>query len=161
MTTHTSRRAIMAGAAAVPLAAATSSALAEADDAELLRLAAEVMAAYGGLGDAIDVQSVAETKVFQWIDANPKPDPESAGWRDWSRREAAFCREIGFDAAWTAAQVAGDKLYAALDALVRRPARTIHGLITKARLVGIDEDALGYRMVPSIIDDLLEMGDQS
>jgi hypothetical protein len=155
-TTHTSRRAILAGAASVPIAAAaaTSPALAGADDAELVRLATEVKAAYDELGDAIDVQSVAETRLFQWRDANPEPAKESASWIEWLRRDK---RESGCDEAYAAEGAASDKLSAAIDALCETPARTIGGLIAKARLVEIDQDALGHRIGPSIIGDLLAM----
>jgi hypothetical protein len=73
----TSRRAILAGAVTMPIAAATLPALAETgDDAELLRLADEVKAAYDGFGSALDTFEVAETR---WLKSNPAPDEESGG----------------------------------------------------------------------------------
>jgi hypothetical protein len=86
--------------------------------------------------------------------ARPAPDQESAEWIEWSRREAAFKRESGWDEADAAEGVANDKLCAAIDALCQAPI-TIRGLVEKARLVEFDEDVFGHRMVPSIIDDLL------
>jgi hypothetical protein len=157
MTTTTSRRAILAGAASVPIAAAASSpVLAEADDADLLRLAAEVKAAYDELGDVLRVLGIADTRFFQWKAAHPEPDKELAGWLEWSRREAAFKRESGWDAAYAAEGIANDKLYDAIDALCQAPI-TIRGLVEKARLVEIDEDVFGHRMRPSIVDDLLSL----
>jgi hypothetical protein len=157
-------------AASVPIAAAVacSPALADGDDAELLRLAAEVKAAYDGLGVAIDVQSVADKRLFRWRDTNPKgfsmdliddasADSDAratAAWDEWRQREAAFKRESGCDEADAAEGVASDKLSAAIDALCNTRARSLRGLSAKARLYEIDPDALGYRMGPSIIDDL-------
>jgi hypothetical protein len=149
---HLSRRAILAGAVSVPLAAASPVVAGTADDAEVLRLAAEVMAAYDGLGDVLRVLGIADERFFQWRAAHPEPDKESAGWLEWSR-----CQVVSrWNAAYAAEKIASDKLYAAIDALCQAPI-TIRGLVEKACFVEIDEDVFGHRMVPSILDDLLAL----
>jgi hypothetical protein len=77
MTTRTSRRAVLAGAITMPIAAAVTPvpALAEADDAELLRLGADVLACYEALNAVLDVPQ-AEQRSAVWrrreIDANDR-----------------------------------------------------------------------------------------
>jgi hypothetical protein len=173
MTTTTSRRAILAGAITMPIAAAAP-ALAEADDAEVLHLAAEVKAAYDGLCGACDALAVAEKPLFQWRRSNPKPkeliraldqldapaDADAALndlWNEWRQREATFKRASGYDEAHAAEGVASDKLTDAIDAFREAPAHTIRGLIAKARLCEIDPDALGDEIASSIVEDLLAM----
>jgi hypothetical protein len=152
-----SRRSLVTTAAALPMIAATAPALAGGDDGELLRLGAEVKRAYDALGDAIDVQGVAEEKLFDWRDRNPEPDKESAAWIEWLQRDVAFGRECGCYEAHAAEIVASNKLHAAIDRLCQTPATSLRGLIVKARLGGIDPDALGRFLTPSILDDLLAL----
>jgi hypothetical protein len=174
MSTHTSRRALIAAAAALPIAAAATPSLAAGDDAELVRLAAAVETAYDALGDAIDVESVADTRLFQWWDSNPKPkilreflDAETdvererigelaadAAWDEWRQREAAFKRDSGHDEATAAEGVASDKLHAAIKTLCDTRACSLRGLFAKARLCKIDPDALGYFFTPSIVEGI-------
>jgi hypothetical protein len=157
MSKSPSRRAILAGAITLPIAAAAP-ALAGGDDGELLPLGAEVKRAYDALGDAIDELSVAEEKLFEWRDRNPEPDQESAAaWIAWMQREVAFGRECGCDEAHAAEGVASDKLHASIDRLCQTPATSLRGLIVKARLGKIDPDALGRFLTPSILDDLLAL----
>ncbi|HEV3189640.1 MAG TPA: hypothetical protein VGY54_04040, partial [Polyangiaceae bacterium] len=153
------RRNLVAAAAALPIAAAATPSLAAGDDAELLRLAAAVETAYDALGDAIDVESVADTRLFQWRDSNPKPkilrefldaetdverieEPAAAAWDEWRQREATFKRDSGHDEATAAEGVAGDKLHAAIKTLCDTRACSLRGLFAKARLCKIDPDAL-------------------
>ena len=128
MTTHTSRRAVLAGTAALPIAAAViAPALAETEDAELVRLAAEVKAAYEAFCAVLDALAIAEA------------------------------RKSGLDEVRAAEAAASDKLSDALDLLCEVPAHTLSGLITKARTAEIDQDAIGGQLADSIVDDLLAM----
>jgi hypothetical protein len=155
----TSRRAILAGAAALPIV--TVPALAEADDVELLRLAAHVKTAWEEYGDAITVHSAAEERWFAWRHSNPEPDKKSAAWIEWLERQESFLQEIGFDDTAAAQSVASDKLQGAIDTLRNTNALSLRGLSAKARLCEIDPDALGHFLRPSIISDLLALGVQS
>jgi hypothetical protein len=161
MTTRTSRRAVLAGAITMPIAAAVTPvpALAEADDAELLRLAAEVKGAYDRLGDAITAYSVVEEKWFRWQRSNPEPDEESAARSNWLEREESLSRESGLDDADAVQGLASDNLHTAIDTLRNTRARSLRGLSAKARLCEIDPDALGHFLRPSIINDLLALAD--
>jgi hypothetical protein len=104
-----SRHSLIAGAAAMPIAATSMRpALAGDDDAELTRLAAEVKAAWKGLGHAIDVYDAA------------------MGTPDAAEAEAAQ-------------DAAGDGLQAVIDALCDTPARTIRSLVAKARATKIGD----------------------
>jgi hypothetical protein len=127
------------------------------DDAELLRLAADVKAAWEKYGDAIDVFSVAEKRLWRWRDASPEPDRDSADWFKWLDREVAYGRASGFDEADAATGVASDKLTDAVNQLCDTRARSLRGLSAKARLCEIDPEALGQFLTPSIIDDLLAL----
>ena len=121
------------------------------DDAELLRLGDEVKAAWERLGDACDVLGVAEAKVSKWRKSNPLPD-DDAGFTLW---EAACKRECDYTEAKAAEEAASDKLSDAIEALCRTPARTIRGLIAKARAASIDGPH--EHITRSIVDDLLAL----
>ena len=78
-----SRRSMITTAAAPPALTVPAVAADDVgDDAELLRLAAEVKAAWEQLGDACDALGVAEAKVAKWRKSNPLPD-DDAGFTMW------------------------------------------------------------------------------
>jgi hypothetical protein len=126
---------------------------AEQNEAELIRLAAEVKAAWERFGDACDALGVAEAKVAKWRKSNPLPD-DDAGFTMW---EAACKRECGYSEAKAGEEAATDKLSDAIDALCRTPARTIRGLVVKARATKIDEGGMYDGLRQSIIDNLLAL----
>jgi hypothetical protein len=100
MSKSTSRRAVLAGAVTIPIAAAvTAPASAETEVAVLQQLGTEVKAAYDDLGFAIDAYGEVGTRLFQWRDSNLEPDKESSAWIEWLQREVAFRSECGCDAA--------------------------------------------------------------
>jgi hypothetical protein len=156
-----SRRSLVTTAAVLPaLAVPAASALAAGEageDAKLRRLGDEVRSAYEALGLVLDALAVAERRLFQWRHANPEPDKESAAWIEWPKREAAFKRACGYDEARAAGDEANDKLDDAIDAACETPARTMRGLIAKARIGEIDPEVVGQYVAQSIIDDLLAL----
>jgi hypothetical protein len=147
-----SRRSLVTTAAALP-ALVVPAVAANDNTAELLRLADEVKAAWEQLGDACDALGVAEAKVSKWRKSNPLPD-DDAGFTMW---EAACKRECDYTEAKAAEEAASDKLSDAIDALCRTPARTIRGLVVKARATKIDEGGMFDGLRQSIIDNLLAL----
>ena len=149
MSSKLSRRSVVTTAAALP-ALAVPTVAAEQNEAELIRLAAEVKAAWERFGDACDALGVAEAKVAKWRKSNPLPD-DDAGFTVW---EAACKRECDYSEAKAGEEAASDKLS---DALCRTPARTIRGLVVKARATKIDEGGMYDGLRQSIIDNLLAL----
>jgi hypothetical protein len=129
----TSRRSLIA-AAAVPIATVSVPAIAGEDDAELLRLAAEVKSLWQAYGDAIDVMSATEHKVWQWEQRFPEPQDDAA-FMAWQQRKETIEREVGYIEADAAARIAGAKTDAAIAAFAASPATSLRGLIAKARAV--------------------------
>jgi hypothetical protein len=147
-----SRRSLVTTAAALP-ALAVPAVAADDNTADLLRLADEVKAAWEQFGDACDALGVTEAKVAKWRKSNPLPD-DDAGFTMW---EAACKRECDHTEAKAGEEAASDKLSDAIERMCNTPARTIRGLIAKARLCKIDPDCIGDHMTESIVDDLLAL----
>jgi hypothetical protein len=111
-------------------------ALAGDDDAELIRLAAEVKAAYDAWGHAI---------------------ARGADLLEWRRRRAAFQRACGYTDAEAGEVGACEKFHSVVDAMCKTHATSLRGLIAKARATLMDEGAMFDGLRQSIVADILAL----
>jgi hypothetical protein len=129
-----------------------------ADDGKLEELAAKVEAAWDELGATCAPLDAAEQKLWAWKKLNPSAT---------ERERQEFGGACGHTAAEAAQQAVADKIRGFLDAMHAIRARSIRGLIAKARVADktLREDgephSVADERVWCIVEDLLAMAVQS
>ena len=163
-----SRRSIVASATALPalaVPAAAIPALANADDDKLVTLAAAVERVWDDtLPAARNLQQIAEVKMWEWKQNNPHPldgarPAATSAIRAWEERRAKSKKAFGLDEVESAVSSARNELDGALDAMCETPARSLRGLVAKARaLQKVYDGSRPDERFRSIVNDLLAMG---
>jgi hypothetical protein len=162
-----SRRSIVASATALPalaVPAAAIPALGNVDDDKLVTLAAAVEMAWDDkLPAALNLQQIAEVKMWEWKKKNPHPldvarPATPAAIRAWEERNAKAKRTFALDEVESAVSSARNELDGALDAMCETPARSLRGVIAKARaLQKVYDGSRPDERFRSIVNDLLAM----
>jgi len=120
-----SRRSVVTSAAALPVLAVPAVAAAGDTDARLEELAQEVTSACERLGYVCgSILEPAEEKIFDWLRQNPQAN---------QAQEQAYSKVCGLDDAHAAEGAANDAVTEAISAICDTPARSIRGLIIKAK----------------------------
>jgi hypothetical protein len=142
-----SRRLLISSIAALPALALPAVAISHPSDAELEKLLQQLQNTWEGLDEACTPREATDLLWFEWRRLNPDASQYA---------ENAFKEECGYFAAITGEERANALVDAAIESICEVRARSLRGLIAKARAYdavnGTDPD------IPlSILDDLLEM----
>lgn len=154
--TSPSRRSILRGAIATPLAAAMTLPM-PSPDVALFALESRIKRAMEAHEAAIDAMDHAESAMIAWRKHNPPPGHHTgAGYeemQDWRRRKQAAERNCRYRELEDAQSAACDREAEVLRELGEMPARTLDGLRFKARYADRLVDVARF-----IVADLQAMG---